>query len=89
MGRFVLVGVSWWWGRISRYNSCVLTDRWLRVLWLAAIRDAGVGPVSPSVSMRACTVVRVICDIGITGSGRLRHLSHPRRAGSENALRER
>ena len=27
------------------------------MLWLAAIRDAGVGPVAPPISVQACTVV--------------------------------
>ena len=31
--------------------------RWLRALWLAAIRDARGGPVAPPISMRARTAV--------------------------------
>ena len=35
-------------GPFSRDNGRTLTDRWIRVLWLAAIRDAGGGPCGSS-----------------------------------------
>ena len=41
----------------DRWIRVLYAGRWIRVLWLAAIRDAGAGPMAPPISVRVRTVV--------------------------------
>ena len=63
-GSHLLVSVDTGDGDLCPVTTAAFTDRWLRLLWLDAVLDAG--PVAPPISMRVRTIVlsqggRVAC----------------------------